>query len=216
MTSVDAVDSAEAAETKGPRARRSRWITGTVVVALLVGVVAWQLVARTVARVELGSFSHNGAGATLPDCVPGDGTWSMFGYDEDVVVVQNVRNPSPWPVMVISADPDAYRFEPMADQARDDHATVASPAEGMPDPAATSDRVVIPPDREAVMWIINPQGDRSSEAGGWITFDGAPLTIRALGVEREFYLPFRGMLSVGGAEATAAGLDHALQEACKG
>lgn len=207
MASVDGV---------GER-RRRRWvrITVSVVVAVLVaGVVAWQIAART-SEVELGSASNSGAGATLPGCVPADEIWSMFGNDEDAVVVQTVRNPSPWPVTVISTDPEAYRFEPMADDFRDDYLFIKNPADGAPDASETSDPVVIPPDREAAMWIVNPQGD-NSYTDGWGLFDGAPVKLRALGVERDFHLPYRGKISVGGDEATTDRLDRALQEACKG
>lgn len=76
--------------------------------AQIAGVVSWQVAART-ARAEPGSFSSSGAGATLPDCVPGDSIWAMFGAEEDVVVVQTVRNLFQWPVMVISPDPEVYR-----------------------------------------------------------------------------------------------------------
>ncbi len=215
MASVDGVGSEVAARVE--RSHRPRWarVTGTALAVVLVaGVVAWQLAARATV-VEPGSSSNSGAGATLPDCVPSDsGIWSMFGNDEDVVVLQTVRNPSRWPVTVISTNPEAYRFEPMADDFRDDYMYVKDPADGAPSTTETSDRVVIPPDREAAMWIINPQGDQSY-ADGWGLFDGAPVKLRALGVERDFYLPFRGTLTVGGDEATAGRLDRALQEACE-
>jgi hypothetical protein len=74
--------------------------------------------------------------------------------------------------------------------------------------------VVIPPGREAALWIIDPQGDLPM-SGAWLMFSGAPVKLRALGVERDFYLPFRGTLTVGGDEATAARLDRALKEACE-
>lgn len=138
----------------------------------------------------------------------------MFGTDEDVVLVQTVSNSSRWPVEVTSTDPDACRFEPMADDVREDYLYVKNPADGAPARSETSDHVVIPPRREATMWNINPQGDLSV-SGGWRTFDGVDVELRVLGVERDFYLPFRGMISVGGAEATAARLDRALQEACE-
>lgn len=214
MANVEAVDSLEAAPTAKPPVRRVLRIAGAaLIVALIAGVVAW-LVAALTARVEPGSASNSGAGATLPDCVPSDDIWSMFGNDEDVVVLQTVRNASPWPVTVISTDPDAYRFEPMADDHLDDYMFVKDPVDGAPDATETSDRVVIPPDREAAMWIINPQGD-ADRSGGWRLFDGAPVKLRALGVERDFYLPFRGTLTVGGNEATAGRLDRALQAACE-
>lgn len=214
MAIVDGVGSEVAARVE--RSRRPRWVrvTGTaLVMALVAGIAAWQIAART-AEVEPGSSSNSGAGATLPGCVPSDDIWSMFGNDEDVVVLQTVRNPSPWPVTVISTDPEAYRFEPMAEDFRGDYTYVGDPVDGPPDAAETSDRVVIPPDREAAMWIINPQGDLSYD-GGWGLFDGAPVKLRALGVERDFYLPFRATLAVGGGDASAGRLGKALQAACE-
>lgn len=213
MTSVEAVDPTEAAEAKRLRIRRGTRIAGAaVVVALIAGLVAWQVAART-ARVEPGSLSSSGAGATLPDCVPGDSMWAMFGSDVDVVVVQTVRNPSQWPVMVISTDPEVYRFEPMADDWRGDYTLVSDPAEGAPDRADTSDRVVIPPDREAAMWIVNPQGDVQLGDEGWHGYSDAPLRIRSLGVERDVRMPYQGMVYVRGREDIGR-LGKALQEAC--
>ncbi|GHH79657.1 hypothetical protein [Promicromonospora soli] len=213
MISVEAVESAEAAEAKKLRIWRGTRIAGAaVVVALIAGVVAWQVAART-AGVERGSFSTSGAGTTLPDCVPGDSIWAMFGGEEDVVVVQTVRNPSQWPVMVISTDPEVYRFEPMADDWRGDYTLVSDPAEGAPDRADTSERVVIPPDREAAMWIVNPQGDVPLWDGGWYGYSDAPLRIRSLGVERDVRMPYHGMIYVSGKEGIGR-LGKAMQEAC--
>lgn len=205
------------ADTDGVERRRPRrWarITGIVLAGvLLAGIGAWQVAAWTT-MVEPGSMSNSGAGATLPDCVPSDDTWAMFGTEEDTVVVQTVRNSSRWPVTLISTDPEAYRFEPMADDYLDDYLFVSDPVDGPPDPAATSDRVVIPPGREATLWVINPLGDVRI-GSGWRTFDSAPVKLRALGIERDFDLPFRAALAVGGDEATTGRLDSALQEACE-
>lgn len=211
MTSGAEVGSAEAGR---PRGRRAVRIVGAAVALVLVaGVAAWQIAART-AVVELGSMSSTGTGATLPDCVPGEDPWVMFGSDEDVVLVQTVQNSSRWPVTVISADPDVFRFEPMAEDFRGDYSFLKDPVDGAPDPSQTSDRVVVPPDREATMWIVDPQGDFSTSEG-WYTFTTADLVVRVLGVERELDLPLRGTIAVGGAEPTAGRLDRALQEACE-
>jgi hypothetical protein len=181
--------------------------------ALLAGIGAWQVAAWTTV-VEPGSLSNHGAGASLPDCVPSEDIWAMFGADEDVVVVQSVRNSSRWPVTLTSTDPEMYRFEPMSDDEKYDHLYVSNPVDGPPDPSATSDRVVIPPDREAMLWIINPQSDVRLD-DGWHIYRSAAVRLRALGIEREFRLPFRGGLTVGGEEATTGRLDRALQEACE-
>lgn len=208
MTSGAGVESAEARRSR----RVVRIVGAAVALALVAGVAAWQIAART-AVVELGSGSSTGAAATLPDCVPGEGLWALFGTDEDVVLVQTVRNASPWPVTVISTNPDVFRFEPMADDVLDDYLYLKNAADGAPDRSQTSDRVVIPPDREATMWIVDPQGDLSISEG-WHMFEIADLAVRVLGVERELPLPLQGKIAVGGAEPTAARLDRALQEAC--
>lgn len=181
-----------------------------MVVALLVGIAAWQGVAR-LGRIETGSSSYS-LGMSLPGCLPSGNFWLMFGSDDDVVAGQTVRNPSPWPVTVISTDRDVYRFEPMPDDQRDDTMFVERPADGgVPDDTQTA--VVIPPGREAVMWIVNPQGDAHIERGGWQGYAGAPLRVRSLGVERDVHMPYQGMLYVGGIDSDSLG--EALQEACK-
>ncbi|MFI2365555.1 hypothetical protein [Promicromonospora sp. NPDC019610] len=213
MTSGAAVESAEPVQGERPRGRRVVRIVGAgVALALVAGVAAWQAVART-AVVEPGSWGNSGAGATLPDCVPGEDLWAMFGTDEDVVLVQSVRNASRWPVTVISTNPDVFRFEPMAEDFLDDYLPLQDVADGAPDRSLTSDRVVIPPDREATMWIVDPQGDLPT-ADGWRMYENAELAVRVLGVERELPMPLRGTIAVGGGEPTAARLDRALQEAC--
>jgi hypothetical protein len=199
-------------EGRRPR-RRVRIMCIVVAGVLITGIGAWQVAAWTTV-VGPGSMSDSGAGATLPDCVPGDDIWAMFGTEEDAVVLQTVRNSSRWPVTLISTDPEAYRFEPMADDDLEDLLFVSNPADGAPDHAATSDRVVVPPGREAALWVINPQGD-ARIGSGWRTFHSAPVKLRALGIERDFDLPFRAVLAVGGDEATAGRLDSALQEACE-
>ncbi|WP_285108028.1 hypothetical protein [Promicromonospora sp. MEB111] len=209
MTSGAEVESAEVGR---PR-RTARIVGAAVTLALVAGVAAWQIAART-AVVELGSGSSTGNGATLPDCVPGEDPWVMFGTDEDVVLVQTVRNSSRWPVTVISTNPDVFRFEPMADDFLEDYLYLKNPADGAPERSQTSDRVVIPPDREATMWIVDPQGDLPI-SDGWMMFDTADLAVHVLGVERELPLPLRGKIAVGGFEPTAGRLDRALQEACE-
>jgi hypothetical protein len=214
MTSVDAVDPAEATETESPRRRRGSWIPITLVVALLVGIGAWQGVAL-IGRIETGS-STNSFGVSLPDCLPsGDDHWTFFGADDDVVVGHTVQNPSPWPVTVISTDPDVYRFEPMGDDAWDDTTFADRSADGGA-PDGTQSAVVIPPGRSAAMWIVNPQGDVPLGSDStWQGYDGAPLRIRSLGVERDVRMPYQGTLWVSG-RADVDRMGKAMQEACEG
>ncbi|WP_253870730.1 hypothetical protein [Promicromonospora umidemergens] len=55
-----------------------------------------------------------------------------------------MRNPSSWPVTVISTDLDVHRLQPVPDEQRDDIMFAARPADGgVPD--GTQSAVVIPP-----------------------------------------------------------------------
>ena len=216
MTSVEAVDPAEATETESPRRRRGSWIPVTVVVALFVGIAAWQGVAR-IGRIETGSASNAGAAMSLPSCVPGGDNWAMFGRDEDVVVVQTVRNPSMWPVTVTTTEPDVIRFEPVSDDPTDDLLLDKDPRAGAPE--TTVEQVVIPPGREAAMWIVDPLGGErrgsEDEPEAWYGRSGTPVTLGSLGVERQVYVEFPGWLYIGGIRDTTE-LGKALEEACPG
>jgi hypothetical protein len=211
MTSVEAVDPAEAAETEIPHRRPWSWIPGTVIVVLFVGIAAWQG-AALVGRIETGSATYTPGGMGLPDCLPSGDYWVLFDADDDVVVAHTLSNPSPWPVTVTSTDPDVYRFEPMSDDRTDDITFADRSADGGA-PDGTQSAVVIPPGREAAMWIVNPQGDGPLGHGTWHGYEGAPLRIRSLGVERDVRMPYQGMLWVGGLEDSDR-LGKALQEAC--
>jgi hypothetical protein len=209
MTSNEAADLIEAAQTPGRR--RRRWVPVTLVVALLVGIAAWQGAAR-IGRIDTGFATLSERGLVLPDCVPQDGYWTSFGTDEDVVVAHTLHNPSPWPVTVISTDPEAYRFQPLGEDPAKDHTFAPSDVGGTPE--GTRSSVVVPPDRSAVMWIHNPQGDIVRGSDVQYSFDGAPLKIRSLGVEREIVVPYRGTLYVGGGSRSSEELSAALEEAC--
>jgi hypothetical protein len=214
MTSVDAVDPAEATEPESPRRRRGSWIPVTLVVALLVGIGAWQGVAR-IGRIETGPATYTPGGTGFPDCLPSTDDWALFGGGDDVVVAHTVRNPSPWPVTVISTDPDVYRFEPVGDDRRLDDTTFADRSADGGAPDGTQSVVVIPPGRSAVMWIVNPQGDVHLEYDAWQGYNGAPLRIRSLGVERDVNMPYQGTLWVSGRDGVDR-MGKAMQEACEG
>jgi hypothetical protein len=211
MTSVEAVDPPEATQTPIPRRRRRRWIPISLVVALLLGIAAWQGAART-GRIDTGSATISEGGLDLPDCVPQDDYWRSFGANEDVVVAHTLRNPSPWPVTVTSTDPEVYRFEPLDDDPAQDTVFAGSATGGVPD--GTQSSVVVPPDRSVAMWIDNPQGDVTSGSMVRYSFDGVPLRVRSLGVEREVYVPYQGTLYVGGGSQDSVELGKALEEAC--
>lgn len=207
MTS-ETVDPVEAAQTPGRR--RGRWVPVMLVVALLVGVAAWQGVAR-IGRIETGPATMSD-GLDLPDCIPQDGYWTSFATDEDVVAAHTLDNPSPWPVTVISTDPEAYRFQPLSEDPALDSMFAYSVAGVVPDGTLSS--VVVPPGRSVALWIINPQGVVVRGSTVRYSFDGVPLRVRSLGVEREVYVPYQGTLYVGGGSRDSAELSEALAEAC--
>lgn len=211
MTSDDAVDPAEAARTPTGGRRRGRWVPLTLVVALLVGIGAWQGAAR-IGRIVTGPATMAAGGLDLPECVPHDDYWTSFSSTEDVVVAHTVSNPSPWPVTIISTDPEVYRFEPLDEDPVQDH-VFGEATDGIPD--GTLSAVVVPPDRSVAMWIDNPQGDTIQGSTVRYSFDGAPLRVRSLGVEREVYVPYQGTLYVGGGSRDSAELSEALAEACE-
>lgn len=210
MNSDEAVDPVEAAQT--PVRRRRRWIPLTLVMALLVGVAAWQGAAR-IGRIDTGP-AMMADGLDLPDCIPQDGYWTSFATDEDVVAAHTLDNPSPWPVTVISTDPEVYRFAPLQEDPALDSVFGGSAAGVVPD--GTQSSVVVPPGRSVALWIINPQGNIVSGSSVRYSFDGVPLKVRSLGVEREVYVPYQGTLYVGGGSRDSAELSEALAEACSG
>lgn len=179
-------------------------------VALLVGVAAWQGVAR-IGRIDTGSAAMSG-GLDLPDCIPQDDYWTSFGTDEDVVVAHTLRNPSPWPVAVVSTDPEVYRFQPLSEDPAMDHTFAASDEGSLPE--GTQSSVVVPPGRSVALWIHNPQGEITRGSTVRYSFDGVPLKVRSLGVERELVVPYQGTLYVGGGSRDSAELGKALAEAC--
>ncbi|MEV0892003.1 hypothetical protein [Promicromonospora sp. NPDC050262] len=204
------VDTGGAGEEPGRRrSRRTAWIVGAavVVVALVAGIGVWQYAARST-RIVAEGVTLSG-GMAFPDCLPRMAL-AVYGTSDDVVVGQTLRNPSRWPVTVTSSDPEVYRFEALSDDP-DDHSAVSS-ADGA-EPADTSGQVVLPPGREATMWIVDPQRGSVQDSGVWYSFDEVPVTLRTLGVERESSLQLPGTLYVGGGK-DGDQLGAALQEAC--
>jgi hypothetical protein len=209
VNSDEAVDPVEVAQTPGRR--RGRWVPVALIVALLVGIAAWQGAAR-IERIDTGFATLSERGLVLPDCIPQDDYWTSFGTDEDVVVAHTLHNPSPWPVTVISTNPEAYRFQPLSEDPAMDHTFAASDVGDLPD--GTQSSVVVPPDRSVALWIHNPQGNIIRGSSVQYSFDGAPLKVRSLGVEREIVVPYQGTLYVGGGSRSSEELGAALEEAC--
>lgn len=214
MTDVRAdettADDTQDAPAAARRTRRGRWVAAVVVLGLLL-VAAWQAAART-SRVEPGGVAQVSGGLALPDCVPSGNLWASFDDDEEVLAAQTIRNPSPWPVTVSTGDSEAYLLEPRSDD-QDEQGSITSASGGVPDAARES--VVVPGGQEATLWIHNPQ--RGVPPGSiWYTYDGVSLTVRALGIEREVWVPFSaGVLQVGGSQDSAV-LSEALEGACAG
>ncbi|MGW2093743.1 hypothetical protein [Promicromonospora sukumoe] len=181
---------------------------GAVVVVLVVGIGAWQYAARAV-RVEADGVTLH-SGMSMPDCLP-DMALAMYTGDDALVVGQAVRNPSPWPVTVISQDPESYRFEALSDDPADDNGVTG--AEGGGAPAGTADRIVLPPGRGVTMWIVDPQHGAIEGSDIWYGFDEVPVTLRVLGVESESALELPGTIYIGG-RSDGDRLGEALQEAC--
>lgn len=178
------------------------------VVALVAGIGGWQYTARD-ARIVAEGVTLSG-GMAFPDCLPRMAL-GVYGTSDDVVVGQTVRNPSRWPVTVISSDPEVFRFEAPSDDPGDD--TTVSSADGAA-PADASGQVVLPPGREVTMWIVDPQRDSVQDSSSvWYEFDEVPVTLRMLGVERETSIRLPGTLYVGGGK-DGDQLGAALQEAC--
>jgi hypothetical protein len=115
-------------------------------------------------------------------------------------------------VTVISTDPEVYRFQPLSEDPAMDNTFAAIDVDGSPE--GTQSSVVVPPDRSVVMWIHNPQGDIVRGSGVRYIFDGAPVKVRSLGVERAIVVPYQGTLYVGGGSRSSEELSAALEEAC--
>ncbi|MFI2365554.1 hypothetical protein [Promicromonospora sp. NPDC019610] len=188
------------------RSRRTAWIVGAaVVVALVAGIGVWQHAARS-ARIVAEGVTLSG-GMPFPDCLPRMAL-AVYGTTDDVVVGQTVRNPSRWPVTVTSSDPEVYRFEALSDEPGG-----VSSGDGAP-PADTSGQVVLPPGREVTMWVVDPQRHSIQDSSTvWYEFSEVPVTLRTLGVEREFSVQLPGTLYIGGGKGGDQ-LGAALQEAC--
>lgn len=194
------------------RPRRGRWIAAVLVLLVLLGVTAWQVAART-ARIEPGGVSWVDGGLVVPDCVPTGNLWASFDEDEEVLAAQTIRNSSPFPVTVTSQDPATHRLEPRGDEPYEQGSITGTSGDV---PEAAEGSVVVPPGQDVTLWIHDPQGETLGSSSVWYTFDGVSLTVRALGVERDVWVPFSaGVLQVGGPQ-DSADLGRALEAVCAG
>ncbi|MFE7406473.1 hypothetical protein [Isoptericola sp. NPDC057559] len=182
------------------RFRRRSGRIALAVVAVLALLVAWWAVSGT-AAVAQGSAASSGVGHG-DDCdYPDEEFWAVYAKDETPVAVQTVRNEGRWPVEVISTRPEAYRFSPVPDDPRYDATFPSDPLLGAPPDDETSDRVTIPPGREASMWIIDPfRPENEYTAGGQSRVNDrtgvetAPVQVWSLGIRRDADVAFYGTL----------------------
>lgn len=182
-----------------------------VVVALVAALVnAWATATRQ--AVVAGSQTNIGSGVWLHKCWPRYEVDVVYPSSEDVVAVQTVRNDARWEVEVVSQDPEAFRFGTLTEHHRDE---VSLPAVegGAPDDEATSDRVVIPPGHEAVMWIVDPfQGvPTSGSHHGIVT---VPVRVGSLGVSHETEIELSYPIWVSGGDFDGDRLEAKFDEAC--
>lgn len=181
-------------------------VTVTVVVAL---VTTW--VAETRQAVVAGSRAHIGTGVWLNSCGPGEGDGAVYPSSDDVVAIQTVRNDARWEVEVVSKEPEAFRFGRLAEHRRDDVRLPEFEA-GLPD-AETSDRVVIPPGREVVMWIVDPLQEVTF-SGGYSAISTVPVRVTSLGVSHETTIELHHPIWLGGGEFDKDRLEAAFEEVC--
>jgi hypothetical protein len=173
--------------------RRTVRIAG-VVAGVVVLLVAWWAVAAR-GTVETGSSSW--AGGHGDECAfPDDDVWAVYAADEQIVAVQTVRNPSPWPVEVVSSRPEAFRFGEVLDE----HTTYPYPGGGAPPAGETSDRVVVPAGEEVMMWVVDPFPEDGSMLDGMegiddrTGLDGVDVQVWSLGLPHDERIEFRGFL----------------------
>ncbi|MFE5308466.1 hypothetical protein [Isoptericola sp. NPDC056605] len=198
--------------------RRVRRSTVAVVGAAVLAAAAlggwWGLSAS--ADVELGSMYSSGAGYRDECTYPDEGFWALFAADQDVAVVQTVRNDARWPITVTSLLPDVFRFGAVAADPRDDFAF--DPSDGPP--PGTTETVEIPPGREVAMWVVGPWGrleadaNRGGPAGMRTGIEHAPVRVRSLGIARETDVQLEKMLWVSDLDLGSRQFQDEITELC--
>ncbi|MFE5337125.1 hypothetical protein ACFQ8E_14530 [Isoptericola sp. NPDC056573] len=168
------------------------------------------------ADVELGSMYSSGAGYRDECTYPDEGFWALFAADQDVAVVQTVRNDARWPITVTSLLPDVFRFGAVAADPRDDFAF--DPSDGPP--PGTTETVEIPPAREVAMWVVGPWGrldadaNRGGPAGMRTGIEHAPVRVRSLGIARETDVQLEKMLWISDLDLDSGQFQHEITELC--
>lgn len=143
-----------------------------------------------------------------------DDFWALFARDEPFVAAQTVRSDARWPVEVTSLQPDAFRFGRLAADPSDDG--TFSAANGLPPASETSDRVVIPPGREATLWVVAwPGGDDVTIGdGARVGLSVAPVRVRALGISRDTEVDLGKTLWLSGLSSDSDEFHSLVQELC--
>ncbi|MFE7407214.1 hypothetical protein [Isoptericola sp. NPDC057559] len=187
-------------------------ILGGLAVVVAAVAVWWALSATTAVRA--GSFSSVGPAGHEDQCsFPDDDFWALFARDEPVVAEQTVRSDARWPVEVTSLRPDVFRFEPLARGPSD---PFMSAKDGAPSAAETSDRVVIPPGREATLWVVGWPWDDGVPIDGEARMgvDSAPVRVRALGISRDTEIDLEKSLWLSGLDSGSDEFRNQVQELC--
>jgi hypothetical protein len=199
------------------RVRRRTLLAAGAVVALATGGACWWALSAS-ADVELGSMYSSGAGVRDECTYPDEDFWALFAGDQDVAVVQTVRNTARWPITATSLLPDVFRFGAVAADPRDDFAF--DPSDGPPPDAA--DTVEIPPGREVAMWVVGPWGRMDADVNnGGATgmrsgIEHAPVRVRSLGISRETDIPLEKTLWISDLDRDSAQFQDEITELCAG
>ncbi|WP_460704884.1 hypothetical protein [Myceligenerans halotolerans] len=183
-----------------------------IAVAVVVALVAMWLV-ETRQAVTRGSGANFGEGVHVRGCGPSAGDSVVYARGEDILAVQMVRNQGRWAVEVVSKEPGTFRFGRLAERPQDD-VTLQNPRDGAPDGEETSDRVVIPPGREVVMWIVDPFPEEPMGPGSYITVSTAPVMVSSLGVAQEAEIELYHPIWMSSSAFDKDRLEAAIDEAC--
>lgn len=185
------------------RRRAAVWIAAVLAVLVLLGVVVWQVVART-ARLEPGSLSW-WDGPTVASCAIRDDEPAanvVGSQDPEARVVYSVRNPNRVAVRLTAGD-DVLRFQRELFDPTGDFQ--GAPSEDL------VDSVVVPPGEEA---FVQLEPDMS---GSWISGSYVSLSLGfdVLGIERSESLAIDPVvLLVNGSSADATLVAEATLEGC--
>ena len=197
------------------RVRRSIVLVVGALVLLAAALAGWWGLSAS-ATVQSGSFQSGTTGHPDECAFPDDDLWALYARDEEVVAMLTVRSDSRWPVEVTSLRPDVFRFERQVAGPGDGY-VFHDTADGPPAEAETADRVVIPADSEAALWIVSPLDDGAPVGTDVRVGVGqAPVRVRSLGIARDTTIDFDQTLWVSGLDSGSAEFRGQLEGLCAG